>query len=466
MKRINYNELTIDGLHYVREVPNKEGERGGYLLIDNKNKPVISVYKYLRYRQKKYGDAINSLKRTTYDLAYFFDFMLVNNITVELIDYEYLYEFVDNYLRKIDPNFKVMDVIDRTMMKRLPMLSMYNEDGKRKVKELDYNKIGGLTSDSINRILNKVKMYLIYLNKRENIEIDIDNIFVQKIINVDTNQHLLGHIYKNKKIIYSVNGILKAVGVPIRQSSKINPIEPGRVFEEHELEKIFGELQKDSNIMYYLFFYLLLKTGMRISEARAIKIWQVPKISLELNFDKLESDINLINRDECKWEVCIKINPNNPKDLQIKGNKPRRIPFLDLDKTFESLFKQALIYRNFIMKKKKKKHEYLFVNRNGDRFLNPRTEQKFSETLRKAGLSERLGGEQLVVHSFRHTYASNWVKNLSINNFDVELNYLSKILGHSNSDITRKTYIHFLKKDLGNTLIEMDRYSRINNIRE
>ena len=94
MRSVDYAKVKIDGLHYVREVSDKSGQRVGYLLIDNKNKPVKQVYKYLLRCKKKDGYEINTLKRICYDLQHFYDYMLLNRLSVELITYEEFHEFI------------------------------------------------------------------------------------------------------------------------------------------------------------------------------------------------------------------------------------------------------------------------------------------------------------------------------------------------------------------------------------
>jgi integrase len=461
MKTIDYSQVKINGLHYVREVNDELGDRGGYLLIDNKNRPVKDVYKFLKRRKKKHGDGINSLKRICYDLCYFYDYMLVNNIDIELLTYEYFYDFIDRYLKIMDPNFKVTHSIDRSRLKKIHTLPLYQSDNIQKVKPLDQNKVGGLTPDSIRRIANNTKIFLLYLHDIENRNINIDDIFVEKIVNVDRDNSLLGHIQTGKKIVFSITGVLKAAKIAFKTKREPNPISSECVFEDTELEKMFLELKKDKNIMYYLFFYLLKVSGMRISEARALKIWKCPRLGLDIKFDELESDIRLVNKDESVWEVNIKVRNDNPKDLQIKGMKERIVYFIDSEKVFESLLRQALIYRNYKMRQKKKEHNFLFINRDGNRFLNARIEQKFNEIMKAAGLEKRLGRGQLVIHSLRHTYASKWVSRMKANNADVELNYLSKALGHSNSTTTRKIYLHFFKEELIEVLKAMEKASRL-----
>lgn len=460
MKSVDYSNIKINGLNYVREISSKSGNTVGYILVDNKNKPIKDVYRYISRRKKKHGDELNTLKRICQDLRHFYDYMLINGTDVELLTYEHFYNFVDGYLRKIDPDFRPRDTIDRSMLKKVPLLSIY-KNNNRNITVLNENNIGGFTSESINRILNTCKNFLIYLERIQKRNINIENIFTEKIVNFDRGNMLLGHLSTGKKVVYSVTSFLKAAKIPFKSGNEPNPISNSRVFEDIEMQKFFSALREEKNSMYYLFFYLISKTGIRISEARAIKIWKLPKISIDMDFNELESDIKLIEKGKRIWEINIVIRRDNPSDLQIKSVVNRAVYLIDNDGVFENLLRQAIIFRKHRMRKKKKDHEFLFINRGGNRYLNARVEQKFHEIMNKAGLIERAGRRQLVIHSLRHTFASKWIKELKGKNIDVELNHLSKLMGHSNSDVTRKTYLHFFKDDLINVLVGMERTSRL-----
>ena len=95
-----YVEMKINGMHYVRKLNDNNKVFSGVLVIDNYNKPVKRVYEYLKYLYTTGGyGALNSRLRVAYDLCYFLDFMMFNNLTEEKIKYEDISEFIEIYLR-------------------------------------------------------------------------------------------------------------------------------------------------------------------------------------------------------------------------------------------------------------------------------------------------------------------------------------------------------------------------------
>jgi integrase len=441
----DYCKQKINGLNYVRELKDEGGNRNGYLLIDNFNRPIRDVYDYLRYINNKLGCSLNSMKRFTYDIAYFYDFLLINNLDVELIDYSLLNHFIA-YLRKIDPSYKARDCINRSMIREIPILLEYKFEN---IKILDDKKINGLSDGSISRIMNYVKNFMEYLKIEKRYDIDLASLFMS---------------YNNKNsrtrnrfdIGYSVNGILKACKVKVKNPNKVSPIDAAHVFLQTEKALFFETLYNISMPMYQLLFYLLSVTGMRIAEALALKLYRIDKNNNGFEFKSMSSSIVLENDKENLWRVYIIIDPNDPPDLKVKNNKERSIPIYDGAGQLRSLLTNALYYREYKTRKKKKTHNYLFINRNGDRMRAGRVLQHFYEILDSAGLHNRKGGGQLVVHSFRHTYASEYISKLKAIGFDIELEMLSEILGHSNSQTTKSTYIHFFEHEILELLKKME----------
>lgn len=439
--KIDYRSIKIDGMYYVREVKNEIGDRGGYLLIDNNNKPVIDVYNYLKERTKVYGDGINSIKRKVYDLCYLYDFMNITNTTPELLTNDLLLEFINGYLKVINTEERVYDCIERSMFTELPILDEYRENN---ITVLDKNNSRGIKSQSIARILNNVKLYLIFLVASKKREIELDKLFLIKDIKVNRDNSLLGHLNKGKTRVYTVNGMLKASKIPYLKVKEIRAIDESEIFEIEE-HKLFFEELKNSSPSIKLLFNLLDNTGMRITEALALKVGNYNMKDWESYVKDMNSDIRLVDDKRNIWQVDIVYRPNNPSDLQIKFNKERTVQFIDYNRVFYDLYKQAILYRSIFMRRKSKNHDYLFINTLGNRLKYPRINQIFKELMNDCGLKERT--RDLTIHSIRHTYASRWIKTMRENNIDIELEDLSKILGHESSETTREIYIHLFKED-------------------
>lgn len=448
---IDYKNTKINGFHYVREIKDESGERGFYILINNYNKPEVDVYHFLRERMRRYGDSLNSIKRKAYDLCHLYDFMSIISITPELLTYDELIEFCGRYLRIINPKFRVNDPIERSMLREIPMLDEFKGDN---VFILNSSKTIGLDEASIARILNTAKLYLIYLNEIKGRDVDYDKIFTVKKIVVDNDDKLLGHRYSSRKIIYSVKGILKAAGILNVNSNVCEPAELSCIFEKEEEEKFFVNLNANKNPSVKVLFYLIRKTGMRANEALALQIEEYRITDGDAFLTNMKSDLRCKDKKENLWEVNIVYRPDNPKDLQLKNKKSRCVQFIDTDQVFLNLYKQAIFYRSVIMRAKRKNHRFLFINRSGNRLRYSRAYQIFNEVLMQSNLIDRKGG--LTIHSFRHTYASIWISKMKNRDADIELDQLSKMLGHSTSKITREIYIHFFKEDRINLLKKME----------
>lgn len=460
-----YEKLKINGLCYVREVKDEKvikTNKGskvelvpkGYLVIDNKNKPIKNAYFFIMFRIKE-GDALNTLKRKCYDLCYFFDFLQINKIDEELLDYAYLFNFTKEYLRRLDKSIGLRDCIQRSMLKNIPVLSQYSNE---KVVAFDKNKIGAtrnknkkdkaLSNSTFVKILTTVKEYLIWLYIYRSIDVDLDSIFsvVNKPAMKRGNDSLLSHVHYTEAIkVYSITGLLKNAKIPY-QNLRETPVEKNMVFEHKEATAFFNELNTGGyNPSYQLLFYLLAMTGLRIAEALALKISN----SLDFrnfNFLTNESDIYKESEDSNVWTIKIKVRDENPPDLSIKYNKERTIRVLDNTQTLYNLMKAHIMHRSFLLRKKRlnhSNHDFLFTNAYGNRLKYQVTKQTFDEILEKANLFR----DELVIHSFRHTFASEWIRVNKVKKQDVSLLALSQYLGHAYVATTQKTYIHFFEEE-------------------
>ena len=461
----HFVNLKINGMHYVRELSykgidnngNEINKISGYLIIDNNNKPVKNAYYFLKHR-KQYGDSLNTLKRIAYNLSYFLDFIMLSKINEELMDYDYFLMFVSNYLMILNPKFRAKDCIERSMMKYIPVIPAY---GIGNVSPQSKNNIGGLDCDTIKKIANTAKNYLCYLKFYKGFDIDVYSNDMFRIKNVKTKDETnIDHSNTSYIQIYSIDHILKNAGVPFTKEI-IRPIDNDLVFEDNEMQVFFDELKNCKIYSYKLLFYLLKITGVRISEALALMVFEINYIGMDIDFMKMKGDIKLIDDNEDLWQVNIIVRPDNPSDLKIKFNKPRTLKFYDTTKQFRNLFNQTIIYRSLKMKNKKNKHTFLFVNQSGNRLKYHVTEKRFSSIIINSGLGDIKSGNgdretKLTMHSFRHTFASRWVRDKKLRKMDVEVDLLSEYLGHASSETTRKTYIHFFEAEKKELIIQME----------
>lgn len=162
-------------------------------------------------------------------------------------------------------------------------------------------------------------------------------------------------------------------------------------FTKDELDKIF----ENAPPIYSRFYYFLLLTGCRKSEA-----------------------VNL------KWEhVDFKNKTINIKREYTKTKKPKQLPLVH---ELESLLNSIPTPRN----------DYVFLNRNGRKHQN--ISHIFTLFKRKIGLRENV-----TLHSFRHTAATFLLRMQGVNMYLVKT-----LLGHSDIRTTTNIYGHIAANDL------------------
>lgn len=460
-----YVKLNIKGMNYVRIVKNEKFEEDGVLLISNTNKPIKIVYKYLKYLYHE-GMALNTLIRVSYDLCYLYDFIMFNNIDEELVDLDYLVNFVGTYLLILDKRFNPFNCIERCMLKKIPILKEYKLNNVTVL----YNSKASIKSSSIKRILENVKNYLKFLSERSIKKIMLDEIFNKKYRYIHQN----GMLSSGKVIeLYGIKAILTKACIPTRNEF-INPVDKGVIFEPEEEKEFFSILNHSGKLITYtLFFYLLSVTGMRVAECLGLKIFNYELTHGNVIFKTLDCDIKIKDDRENIWEVNVAVRPDSPPDLKIKFRKERTISFTDNSRKFRNLFEQYVRYRKYLINRKKKGNmQYLFINRDGNRLKYGATEKMFTSILGKlfpiSGCSEEINNENkerkeiLKIHSFRHTYSSKWIKTAEVLHKDVELYLLAEILGHADPKTTKATYIHFFQNDKKILLSKLEETKYIN----
>lgn len=462
-----YVKLNIKGMNYVRILKNEKFEEEGVLLISNTNKPIKIVYKYLKYLNDK-GIALNTLIRISYDLCYLYDFIMFNIIDEELLDFDYLVNFVGTYLLILDKKFNPLNCIERSMQKKIPILKEYKEDNVTVL----YNSKDSIKSGSIKRILENVRNYLKYLSDRSIKKIALDEIFIKKYKYVHQDGMLIS-VKSNLIEVYGIKAILTKAGIPNR-NEKINPIDKGVIFEPDEEKEFFYILKHSGKLITYrLFFYLLSVTGMRVAECLGMKIFSYELINGNVIFKTLDCDLKIANDKENTWELNIVVRPDSPSDLKIKFRKERTIIFTDNSREFRNLFEQYVRYRKYLINRKKKSNmQYLFINRDGNRLKYGATEKMFTSIIEKIfpasecseeiNIENRERKEMLKIHSFRHTYASKWIKVAEVLHKDVELYLLADLLGHADPKTTKATYIHLFQTDKKILLSKLEETKYIN----
>lgn len=123
-----------------------------------------------------------------------------------------------------------------------------------------------------------------------------------------------------------------------------------------------------------------------------------------------------------------------------KGKKERYVPFHDL--ALEYLKRYILEARTDLMRNAKKKHDFVFVNKNG----NPLTTRGLRDIVDRTALETGIG-RHLHPHTIRHTFATHLLDQ------GAELRFVQEMLGHSNL-ATTQIYTHVSKEKLKKTYLE------------
>lgn len=192
--------------------------------------------------------------------------------------------------------------------------------------------------------------------------------------------------------------------------------------EQIRLYKAAFRRKKNGKIIYRVgpASILLLSTGMRIGELLSLKCSDIDLEQKEISIKTTLS--RAVSRDEDSTKACI---------YEIHGTKTkagmRVIPMNLWAIKAVSILKEELFVEN--------KLNLLFANRKGNIYSRANFAKSFDLVLKSADI------EHKSLHSIRHSFATQMIHE----NLDVTC--LSKILGHSNSNITYKIYVHLLNHD-------------------
>lgn len=174
----------------------------------------------------------------------------------------------------------------------------------------------------------------------------------------------------------------------------------------------------------YPFVVLLLNTGMRDAEARAL-LWS----QVDLN----RRVITLTNRE----------------DFHLKNLTPREIPIND--ELYEVLLHlqqwYPLPYWNEYSKKspfvKREPHQMRFVFCNPDGSMVKSFKNAFKNAVKKAGL------QNVTIHSLRHTFASHLIM------AGVDIKTVQVLMGHKTISVTMDIYGHLTKEHVKESVAKL-----------
>ena len=198
-----------------------------------------------------------------------------------------------------------------------------------------------------------------------------------------------------------------------------------RIALTREQQELFMECAKGSYL--YNLFYVLLRTGMRVGEALALKYTDIDKKNNQLHISRTLKYV------EGKF---VEDTPKSKTSI-------RDIPLTD------NLIKVLDAQRNYWGFKIDRIDRYLFCDDEGKPLYRGRVQTQINRAIRKAREIDKTFPD-FTPHTFRHTFATRAIEE------GMETQVLKTILGHGSYAMTMDLYAHVLpdKKQEAMKLIE------------
>jgi integrase len=212
--------------------------------------------------------------------------------------------------------------------------------------------------------------------------------------------------------------------VPVQDSVAVKKDEEVKYFSLEELNKLldFMKTYKHQRFadyqLYYMLMYFLSKTGLRISEALALR-WE------DIDDDKITIDKQTSRDDNNKVKLTTLKNAASYRTIKIDQDLKREL------KKFK-LKQNELVLGN--PRFRKNEDCIIFQNYNGH-YLTPSI---IRETIQK--YCKKAGVEYKGTHVFRHTHAVLLLES------GASLKYVSNRLGHKTIKTTADTYLAITEK--------------------
>lgn len=217
----------------------------------------------------------------------------------------------------------------------------------------------------------------------------------------------------------------KAVTFPKRCKDKYKQIEL-KIYTLEETQKMKEAIFDSYNEGRKLYrtspsYILLLNTGMRVGEL------------LALTWDNVDFDNNMLKVVATQETICSEHVYKRINTTPKTKSSYRTIP---LNETAIEMLRE-LQRRNEV---EGIKTEYVVSNVNGGSVSDNNYRRSFRRFCKRYNITYK------GVHAFRHTYATRLFDN------DIDVQLVSKVLGHNNTQITRDIYIHVLDEHIVKTI--------------
>lgn len=282
-----------------------------------------------------------------------------------------------------------------------------------------------LQQNTISSYESKLKVFQNYIRGRDDVNCvnDITSDVIRDFLSFSrkrVSKSTVKHYYNTLNIFFKFlvkNKIISENIIEDITKPKV-PKRDIRSFSNSEINIILKHFDKNDFVGYrnYAIMTTLFGTGMRISELCNL---QAVDVMFELNV------INIIG----------------------KGDKQRRIPISETLRKI--LLKYFKIRNEYIDKHRLNQSRHFFISRN----TTPMTRDNVEWIFIKIKRDYNLQGDRFSPHTFRHTFAKNYLLNGG------EIFSLQKILGHSKIETTKK-YIALNDQEVK---IQNDKFNPLDN---
>ncbi|MBG9978637.1 site-specific integrase [Ruoffia tabacinasalis] len=175
-----------------------------------------------------------------------------------------------------------------------------------------------------------------------------------------------------------------------------------KYLNQFEVQSLIKEFELTNDINWDWFFLLILKTGLRFSEALALTPNDFDFSTQKLKVDKT-------------WDY------KSPKGKYLPTKNPSSVRTIQLD--WQTAMQFSQLVRNI------SSDQLIFVS---ERIFNTTINKKLSKLCNDAGVPE------ITIHSLRHTHASLLLY------AEVSIASVARRLGHSSMTTTQETYLHII----------------------
>ncbi|EGO5060751.1 site-specific integrase [Enterococcus faecalis] len=224
--------------------------------------------------------------------------------------------------------------------------------------------------------------------------------------------------------VYELGYLEKNVASKIKIPSK-DEVSHLKFFSKEELESLLNFLSTykvakySHSIQYYVLFYLLSSTGLRLGEALALE-WS------DINGDKLSVNKNLSYDNYNNVTITTPKSKSSIRTIKIDNN------------TSTLLKKQKINKKECILKyssfNKPINSDLIFSNENGNYLRHSVVREFFYKTCKRCNIPV------LSPHALRHSHAVHLLE------AGASIKYVSARLGHNSISITADTYLHITEK--------------------